>query len=135
MTNTAQADLHTFAQAMTLVAKRNSESMKICIQEDGTLRIVCANVSLARITMSRTERATGVNLKDLVDTFQLRFWGTDLVATYQVVFDASNPSVQSSTGMLIDQSSPELVCPANHRCQECGQVPLHHRRGCSNKRH
>jgi hypothetical protein len=123
-----------YAQAMRIIAERHGDRIKVFVQYDGTLRVVASSVSLAKITMNRVEHATDLRLADIIDTFQVRFTGSELYATYQVTHDPSDPQYQPGTGMLMDRSSPELVYPWRYQCPDCGQQPRHHTRACPNRR-
>jgi hypothetical protein len=138
MTNTEQTTIQQvthFARVLIRTIAHHGGNQKVYVQSDGTLRIVARSVSEASMMVSRAGHYGNLKLEDIADTYQIRFWGTDLVGTYLTRWDPARQGIDRSTGMLVDQSSPELVHPHKHICGHCGQQPLHHVRSCPNKRH
>jgi len=141
MTNTQQTtddptyQVRRFAHVLIRTIAHHGGKEKVFVQADGTLRVVARSVAEASVMIHRAEHYGQVKLSEIADVYQVRFWGTDLVGTYPTVATPTRPGVDVRTGMIIDQSSPELVSPWRYTCGHCGQQPLHHTSTCPNRRH
>lgn len=137
MTNTTNdADkIRRFAYVLTRTIAHHGGREKVFVQPDGTLRLVANSAAAAGVMITRAEHYGDVKLADIADVYQVRFRGTDLVGTYPTSKDPARPGIDPRTGMVVDQSSPELVYPWKHVCGHCRQEPLRHVRNCPNRRH
>lgn len=69
--------------AHTINNTQAAPKVKAFVQHDGTLRIVAQSVSAASIAIGRAFRATRLH-ETIIDRFEVRFRGTQDVATYPV---------------------------------------------------
>jgi hypothetical protein len=100
-TEPAHLIAHKIQQAIS--AGYTIEKMKVAVQPYGTLRIIARSVAAASIELTRACNCLGIT-RDAIAEYEVRFWGTNGVATYPTTVDPTRQGIDSRTGAIIAKS-------------------------------